>query len=83
MAIVVMALPEQVVWFEFVAVAVGVGLTNTVAVIGAPGQPLAVGVMVNVAVIGALVVLVRVPEIFPTPLPAIPVTPTVLSLVQL
>ena len=30
------------------ALAVGVGFTSTVAVIGAPGQPLAVGVMVNV-----------------------------------
>ena len=61
----------------------GVGFTNTVAVIGDPGQPLAVGVIVKVTVVGALVVLVNVPEIFPAPLPDIPVTPLVLSLVQL
>ena len=66
-----------------VATAFGVGLTSTVAVIGVPGQPFAVGVMVNVTVIGALVVLVKVPLILPEPLAAIPVTVTVLSLVQL
>ena len=66
-----------------VAIAVGVGLTTTVAVMGVPGQPLAVGVIVKVTVIGELVVLVKLPEIFPLPLPAIPVTPVVLSLVQL
>lgn len=38
--------------------------------------------MVKVTVIGANVVLVRVPLIFPGPLAAIPVTDTVLSLVQ-
>lgn len=62
---------------------VGVGLTSTVAVIGVPGQPFAVGVIVKVTVIGALVVLVSVPLIFPEPLLAIPVTVTVLFLVQL
>ena len=51
--------------------------------IGVPGQPLAVGVIVNVTVIGALVVLVKVPLILPDPLAAIPVTVAVLSLVQL
>ena len=61
----------------------GVGFTNTVAVIGVPEQLLAVGVIVNVTVTGAFVVLVKVPEIFPLPLPAMPVTPAVLSLVQL
>ena len=66
-----------------VAVAVGVGFTNTVAFMGVPGQPFAIGVIVKVTVIGELVVLVKVPEIFPLPLPAIPVTPAVLSLVQL
>ena len=55
-------------------VAVGVGLTTTVAVIGAPTQPAAVGVMVNVTVIGAFVVLVNVPLISPLPLAAMPVT---------
>ncbi len=61
----------------------GIGLTTTVAVMGVPGQPLATGVMVNVTVIGAAVPFVIVPLIFPLPLAAIPVTETVLSLVQL
>ena len=39
--------------------------------------------MVNVTVIGALVVLVKLPLISPVPLAAIPVTVPVLSLVQL
>ena len=78
-----MATPEQTVCDEGVATAFGIGFTTTVAVIGVPGQPLAVGVIVNVTVTAALVVLVSVPEIFPAPLAAIPVTATVLSLVQL
>ena len=78
-----MAFPEQIVWLDGVTVAVGVGFTKTVAFIGVPGQPFAIGVMVKVTVIAALVVLVNVPEIFPLPLPAIPVTAAVLSLVQL
>jgi hypothetical protein len=72
---------------QYVALAieltVGVGLTSTVAVIDAPRQPLAVGMIVKVTVMGALVVFVKVPLIFPEPLPAIPVTVPVLSLVQL
>ncbi len=44
---------------------------------------MAVGVMVKVTVTGALVVFVRAPLTFPEPLAAIPVTETVLSLVQL
>jgi len=65
-------------------VATGVGFTKTVAVIGAPGvQPNAVGVIVNVTVTGAFVVFVNVPDIFPLPLAAIPVTLAVLFLVQL
>lgn len=76
--------PEQIVWLAGVATALGVGLTNTVAVMGAPKQPLASGVMVKVTVIGALVVLTNVPIISPTPLAGIvPVTVPVLSLVQL
>ena len=59
------------------------GLTSTVAVTGVPGQPLAVGVMVNVTVMGALVVLVKVPLILPAPLAAIPVAVATLSLTQL
>ena len=78
-----MVTPEQIVCDDGVAIAVGVGFTKTVAVIGAPSQLLAVGVMVNVTVTGALVVLVNVPLILPVPLAAIPVTATVLSLVQL
>jgi hypothetical protein len=79
----VIAKPEQIVWLDGVAVASGVGLTNTVAVIGVPGQPLAVGVIVKVTVTGAKVVLVNVPAILPAPLAAMPVTLAVLSLVQL
>lgn len=81
--IVVMALPEQMAWLAGVATAFGVGLTSTVAVIGVPGQLLAVGVMVKVTVIGALVVLVKAPLMLPAPLAAIPVTVATLSRVQL
>jgi hypothetical protein len=81
--IVVIVAAEQIVSEAGVATAFGVGFTSTVAVMDAPGQPLAVGVMVKVTVIGALVVLVNAPLISPVPLPAIPVTKTVLSLVQL
>ena len=81
--IVVIATPEQTVCDEGVATAFGIGLTTTVAVIGVPPQVLAVGVIVKVTVTEAFVVLVSVPEIFPDPLMAIPVTATVLSLVQL
>jgi hypothetical protein len=49
---------------------------------GAPGQPLAVGVRVKVTVIGAAVVFVKTPLISPEPLAAIPVTVTVLFLVH-
>ena len=56
------------------------GFTNTVAVIGVPGQLLAEGVIVNVTVIGAAVVLVNAPLILPEPLAAIPVTVATLSL---
>jgi hypothetical protein len=55
----------------------------TVALTGVPGQLLAVGVIVNVTVTGALVVFVKVPLMLPIPLAAIPVTVAVLSLVQL
>ena len=80
---VVIVPPEQIVWEEGVATAFGVGFTNTVAVIGVPGQPLAVGVIVKVTVTGAFVVFVNEPLIFPEPLAATPVTVPVLSLVQL
>jgi len=81
-AIVVIADAEQIVWLDGVAVAFGVGFTKTVAVIAVPAQPFAVGVIVKVTVTGALVVFVKVPEIFPLPLAAMPVTSAVLSLVQ-
>ena len=81
-AMVVIATPEHFVWLDGVAVTFGVGFTNTVAVIRVPAQPLAVGVIVNVTVTGAAVVLVSVPVISPLPLAAIPVAATVLSLVQ-
>ena len=79
----VIADPEQTDCDEGVAVACGVGFTSTVAVIGVPAQPLAVGVIVNVTVTGAFVVLVSVPAILPAPLAAIPVTVATLSLIQL
>jgi hypothetical protein len=55
----------------------------TVAVIGVPGQLLAVGVIVKVTVTGALVVLVNAPLMLPAPEAAIPVTVAVLLRVQL
>jgi hypothetical protein len=61
----VIALPEQMVWEVGTAVTVGVGFTSTVAVVDEPAQPLAVVVMVNVTVIGALVVLVSTPAMLP------------------
>ena len=79
----VMAFAEQMVCEAGVATALGVGLTSTVAVMAAPGQLLAVGVIVNVTVIGALVVFVNEPLILPEPLAAIPVTVAVLLRVQL
>lgn len=81
--IVVIDEAEQIICDEGVARASGVGLTKMVAVIGAPLQPLAVGVIVNVTVIGAFVVLVSVPLILPEPLAVMPVTVAALSLVQL
>jgi hypothetical protein len=81
-AMVVIATPEQTVCEDGFATAFGVGLTSTVAVIGAPVQLLADGVMVKVTVIGALVVFVNVPIISPDPLAPIPFTSVVWSLVQ-
>jgi len=82
-SIVVIVLAVQIVCVAGVAIAIGDGFINTVVVIDVPGQPLANGVIVNVTVTGADVVLVSVPMIFPVPLTAIPVTVTVLFLVQL
>ena len=78
--------PEHTVCDAGVAVAVGVGLTTTVAVIDGPVQvtpPLVkLGVMVKVTVMGAAVALVSVPIMSPVPLAAIPGAVTVLFLVQ-
>ena len=63
--------------------ATGVGFTTTVAVNVAPVQLFAEGVNVNVTVIGAFVVLVKLPVTLPVPLGPIPVTVPVLSRVQL
>ena len=65
-----------------VATAFGVGLNKTVAVIAAPGQLFAVGMIVKVTVTGALVVFVKEPDMLPEPEAAIPVTATALSLVH-
>ena len=78
----VIVAPEQIVCVSGVADAVDPAFTSTVAVIGAPIHPLAVGVIVNVTVTGAPEVFVKVPVILPAPVVAIPVTEAVLSLVQ-
>jgi hypothetical protein len=80
--IVLIEAAEQMVCAAGVATAFGVGLTRTVAVIAAPGQLFAVGVIVKVTVTGALVVFVKEPEMLPEPEAAMPVTATALSLVQ-
>jgi len=80
--IVLIEVAEQIVCEAGVATAFGVGLTKTVAVIAAPGQLFAVGMIVKVTVTGALVVLVKEPDMLPEPEAAIPVTATALSLVQ-
>ena len=82
-AIGVMVPPEHIGCVDGVATTFGVGLTNTVAVVGVPAQPFAVGVIVKATVIGAGVVLVNVPVILlPVPFAAMPVTVPVLSLVH-
>ena len=79
----VIVAPDKIVCDNGVADAAGPAFTSTVAVIGAPVTPLAVGVMVNVTVSGAAVVFVKAPMMLPVPVAAIPVTEAVLSLVQL
>jgi hypothetical protein len=74
------AVPEQIVCDDGVAVAVGLGLTNTEALFE---QLLVVGVTVNVTYTGDVVVLFNVPLTVPAPLLAMPVTVAVLFLVQL
>lgn len=64
--------PAQSVWLA-TAATTGVGFTVMVKLTGVPGQPLAVGVTVIVAVIGELVALVAVKAaILPVPLAARP-----------
>ena len=58
------------------------GLTTTVAVVTLLEQQLFVAINEKVTVIGELVVLVKVPIIFPEPLAVIPVTVDVLFLVH-
>lgn len=79
----VIGLPEQIACAAFDATAIGAGLTRTVVVIAVPLHPFAVGVIVKVTVTPAVVVLVKLPLMFPLPLAAIPVTLAVLSLLQL
>ena len=78
----VIVAPEQIVCVRGVADATGPAFTTTVAVIGAPAHPLAVGVIVNVTVTGDAVVFVNNPVMLPDPLAAIPVIVAVLFLVQ-
>ena len=47
--------------------ATAVGLTTTVALLTAPGQPLAVAVMLKVTVCGSVPELEKLPLIFPDP----------------
>jgi hypothetical protein len=83
-AIVVIGEPEQAVCATGVATALANGLINTVAVVAVPGQPLAVGMMVNVTVIGALVVLIMKPLIVaPEPLAGMPPGAVVAELLSL
>ena len=82
-AIDVIVAPEQIVCDNGVADAAGVVFTSTVAVMGVPVHPLAVGVMVKVTVAGTAVVFVRFPVmLLPDPLAAMPVIVAVLFLVQ-
>jgi len=77
----VIAVVLQIVCDDGVATAFGIGFTTTVAVVVGPGQPFALGVMVKVTVIGAKVVLVKLPLIgVPEPFAGIPVTVATLSL---
>jgi hypothetical protein len=68
--------PLQRTWFD-TTLTVGVGFTVMVKVLGVPGQevpPLVItGVTVMVAVIGAIVKLLAVNEMFPVPLAANPI----------
>ena len=82
-AIAVIVSPEQIVCDDGVATVLGTGFTSVVAVTAVPIQLLAVGVMVNVAVTGNTVVLIKAPLMSPDPIAAIPVIVSILFLVQL
>lgn len=79
----VMDAPEQIICADGLAVAFGVGSTKTVAATVAPVHPFNTGETEKVTVTGANVVLVNAPDISPLPLAAMPVTETLLFLVQL
>jgi hypothetical protein len=74
--------PEHIIGAAGVAVAVGVGLTVMVTVIGAPGQVLAVGVIVYVAVCATVEVLVKVWAIVEPDPAAAPVNDPLVETVQ-
>ncbi len=82
-AMAVMFALEQIFCEVILAVAITLGFTITVAVMGVPVQELTVGVMVNVTVTGMVPVFTKAPLIVPVPLAAMPVMEAVLSLVQL
>lgn len=75
--------PEQIVCEAGDAIAVGTGFTCTVTNMGCPVQLFAIGVIVNVTIIGLPVLFINGPEILPVPVPAIPPAVMVLSLTQL
>lgn len=66
--------PLHIVCVLLAMTAVGIGLTTTAAVMGAPfGQPETVGIIVKITVTGTLDVLVNLPLISPLPEAAMPV----------
>ena len=70
------SLPVQIFCEEIDGTASGVGFTRTVTMMGAPGQPLATGVTVNVTITGIFELFTRLPVMLPLPLVAmLPVTP--------
>ena len=75
---IVMLMPEQVVWGPVMAATTGYGFTRTVTLKAVPTQDPEVGVTAYTTLIGARVVLVRVPKIVgsaePDAVPVIPAT---------
>ena len=74
--------PEQIVCDAGLVVTTGTGSTVIVAVIGVPVQLPIEGILVNVTVTCAVVVLVTSPAIVPVPLAGMPVTSVSISRVQ-